>query len=119
MKIKLDENLPEELGEILAEGGHDVHTVRGESLTGEDDGIIFSAAVNEGRMLLTQDLDFSDIRQFKPGTHPGIVLIRLREPSRRRVIVRIQQVLSESSIDEWQGCFVVISDRKLRIRREK
>jgi predicted nuclease of predicted toxin-antitoxin system len=117
MKLKLDENLPTELVPLLVAHGHDVHTVPGESLVGQDDKVIFSAAGREGRLLLTQDLDFSDVRKFKPGTHPGIVLIRLRDPSRRRLIERIQQVFGSEKVEPWARCFVVVSDRKLRIRR--
>lgn len=117
MKIKIDENLPTELAEFLAAGGHDVHTVPCEALTGQEDKVVFTAAVSEKRLLITQDLDFSDVRQFRPGTHPGIVLIRLRDPSRRRIVDRMNQVLTAYSIESWAGCFVVISDRKLRVRR--
>lgn len=116
MKIKLDENLPTEVATLLNARGHDVHTVRDESLVGHDDDTVFQAATTEGRLLITQDLDFSDVRKFKPGNHPGIVLIRLRDPSRRRLIEQMRQVLDTESIDSWAGCFVVISDRKLRIR---
>jgi predicted nuclease of predicted toxin-antitoxin system len=117
MKIKLDENLPAELADLLTGASHDVHTVPGEFLAGRDDQTIFRAAVSEGRVLFTQDLDFSDLRQFKPGTHAGVVLIRLRDPSRRRLIARVRQVIASESLDSWAGCFVVISDHKLRIRR--
>jgi predicted nuclease of predicted toxin-antitoxin system len=68
-------------------------------------------------MMLTQDLDFSDVRQFAPGTHPGVVLIRLRDPSRRQLTERLRQVLSAHAIESWARCFVVITDRKLRVRR--
>jgi predicted nuclease of predicted toxin-antitoxin system len=117
MKIKLDENLPTELADLLVGRGHDVHNVPGEALVGRDDGVIFRAAYDEGRLLVTQDLDFSDVRRFRPGTHPGVVLIRLRDPSRRRLEERVRQVLEIASIESWKGCFVVISDRKLRVRR--
>jgi predicted nuclease of predicted toxin-antitoxin system len=117
MKIKLDENLPEELKGLLAERGHDVQSVPDESLIGRHDEVIFEASQREARMLLTQDLDFSDVRKFRPGTHPGVVVIRLREPSRRGITARMRQVLDEEPIDRWAGCFVVISDRKLRVRR--
>ena len=70
MKLKLDENLPTDLVDLLVPHGHDVHTVPGESLSGRDDTTVFNAARGEGRMLFTQDLDFSDIRKFQPGTHP-------------------------------------------------
>jgi predicted nuclease of predicted toxin-antitoxin system len=117
MKIKLDENLPTDIAEVLTARGHDVHTVPEESMAGYEDQFIFDAALREGRMLMTQDLDFSDIRKFEPGTHPGVVLIRLRDPSRRQLVNRMQQILRTESIEQWTGCFVVISDQKLRIRR--
>jgi predicted nuclease of predicted toxin-antitoxin system len=117
MKIKLDENLPGELVDLFAAQGHDVHTVHGESLVGRDDEDIFEASIREGRLLLTQDMDFSDTRKFKPGTHPGVVLLRLHQPSRRKLLERIRQILQPEAIETWDGCFVVISDRKLRVRR--
>ena len=116
MKIKLDENLPGDLADVLRLLNHDVETVPQESLAGRDDPTIFLAPVREDRMLITQDLDFSDVRKFKPGTHPGIVLVRLRDPSRRRLIERIRQVVESTDIEKWARCFVVISDRKLRVR---
>jgi predicted nuclease of predicted toxin-antitoxin system len=117
MKIKLDENIPDDLRDLLQATGHDVHTVPDEGLAGRDDAIVFAAATAEDRLLITQDLDFSDVRKFKPGTHPGIVLIRLQNPSRRRLIERIRQILDAQSIETWVGCFVIIGEQKLRIRR--
>jgi len=112
-----DATPPTEAAELLAAQGHDVHTVMTENLSGHDDPTIFGAAKSEGRLLMTQDLDFSDVRQYQPGTHPGIVLIRLREPSRRRLIERLNKTIEAESIEDWAGCFVVLSDRKLRVRR--
>lgn len=117
MKFKLDENLPAELAALLTVQGHDVHTVPEESLVGRPDGELFRAATDEQRILLTQDLDFSDVRKFRPGTHAGVVLIRLRDPSRRRIIERFRRILESEVVDTWGGCFVVLSDRKLRVRR--
>jgi len=39
----------------------------------------------EARRLLSdqQDLYFPDVRQFKPGTHAELLLVRLREPGRQ------------------------------------
>lgn len=115
MKLKLDENLPVELTQRLS--GHDTDTVAAEALTWREDRRVFAAAVCEDRPLITQDLDFSDVRHFRPGTHPGIILIRLRDPSRRRLLERITQVFATQDIERWAGCFVVVSDRKLRVRR--
>jgi predicted nuclease of predicted toxin-antitoxin system len=117
MRIKLDENLPNELSALFASKGHDVHTVRDESLVGRDDQTVFQSAQGEERALITQDLDFSDARKFKPGTHYGVVLVRLHNPSRRRLIERFRQILDAERIEDWARCFVVISDKKLRVKR--
>ena len=74
MKIKLDENLPFRLATILNELGHDVHTPREEGLSGHADSEIWQTAQSESRFLITQDMDFSDSRQFAPGSplwHPA------------------------------------------------
>ena len=79
MKLKLDENLPESLVAELAGLGHDADNVRQEGLAGFADPDVWAAAQAEGRFLLTQDLDFSDVRQFQPGhasRHPPRALAR-------------------------------------------
>ncbi|MDP2830156.1 MAG: DUF5615 family PIN-like protein [Sulfuricellaceae bacterium] len=64
MKIKLDENLPARLKPILQKYGHDVDTVPDEHLGGRPDTEIWQAVNAESRFLITQDLGFSDTRQF-------------------------------------------------------
>ncbi len=77
MKVKLDENIPASVASRLAQLGVDTDTVLGEGLRGRPDADVWSAAQNEDRLFVTQDLDFSDIRIFKPGTHHGLLLVRL------------------------------------------
>lgn len=115
MKIKLDENLPARLMHVLQRHGHDVDTVPEEQLSGRPDAEIWQAAGAEGRFLITQDLDFSDIRQFTPGTHPGLLLVRLREPGAQALLEAISAVAAE--IADWGGCFVVLTENKIRIKR--
>ena len=83
MKIKLDENLPSQLVRFLTQLGHEADTVPDEGLAGQDDPFIWDGAQKAGRFLITQDMDFSDIRRFIPGTHHGLFLLRLRAPGRR------------------------------------
>ncbi len=117
MKIKLDENIPVGLCGVLAASGHDVDTAKEEGVAGQDDDIVWKAAKGAGRFLITQDLDFSDIRKFAPGTHPGLLLVRLREPSRNSLIKRVSDLFSREYSRDWSGCFVVVTDHKMRIRR--
>ena len=116
MKIKLDENLPASLVGILARLGHDADTVVDEGLKAEPDEVVWPAAQNEGRFLVTQDLDFSDIRKFAPGTHRGLMLVRLRMPSQSMLERRVSEAFVEMESNEaWVGAFVVVSDRKVRV----
>jgi predicted nuclease of predicted toxin-antitoxin system len=117
MKLKVDENLPIRVVEILRELDHDAHTALDEGLKGASDARLWRAAQVEDRILLTQDLDFSDERLFAPGTHAGIILVRLRMPSRVRIAWRIEEVFRCESVEAWIGCFVVVTDRKVRVRR--
>lgn len=117
MKFKLDENIPVRLVNILTELGHNVETVPQEGLTGQPDDQVWRAAQTEGRFLITQDLDFSNINQFTPGTHHGLLLVRLRTPGRRALTRKLHHLFATEDVEEWQRCFVVLTDRKLRIRR--
>jgi predicted nuclease of predicted toxin-antitoxin system len=117
MKIKLDENLPADLTILLRDLGHDVHTTPAERLAGRPDEDIRTATQRESRFLITQDLDFSDLRQFAPGSHHGILLIRLRSASRRNLVERIGELFQSENVEDWPGCFVVATERKIRIVR--
>jgi predicted nuclease of predicted toxin-antitoxin system len=117
VKLKLDENLPESLVAELATLGHDVDNVRLEGLAGRDDPAVWQAAQESGRFLITQDLDFSDVRQFAPGTHHGLLLVRLREPGRKALTARLTELFRSDDAESWAGCFVVLTEHKLRVLR--
>lgn len=117
MRIKLDENLPDRLVTVLTTLGHDVDTVHGEQLTGRADPEVWSAAQSAQRFLITQDLDFSDIRRYTPGTHAGLLLVRLPRPGRNALLDRVTGLFRTEQIENWAGCLVVATDQKVRIRR--
>lgn len=119
MRIKLDENLPVRLAAALRRLGHDVDTVPEEGLAGKPDADVWPASCAAGRFLVTQDLDFSDIRKFAPGTHPGLMLVRLRQPGARSLAQRIEAAFANQGPEAWVLCFTVLSDRKIRVRRPR
>jgi len=117
MKIKLDENLPLGLAATLQHLGHSVHTTPEEGVAGESDAVIWEACKREKRFLITQDLDFSDLRRFAPGSHSGILLIRMFSPDWRYLTERIAEIFRNEIVEEWFGCFVVATERKIRVVR--
>lgn len=116
MRVKLDENIPASLIEVLESLGHQADTVQQEGLKGRNDTDVWSAAQGEPALLITQDLDFSDIRRFQPGSHHGILLLRLKEPGRSALADRIGQIFRTEDVNRWDGCFVVATERKIRVR---
>jgi predicted nuclease of predicted toxin-antitoxin system len=121
VKVKLDENIPVSLVEVLASLGHDVQTVIGQGLTGRADAEIWRQCQLEDRLLMTQDLDFSDARKFQPGSHAGIVLVRLQNPGASPCsgrLVRFSETMI-SKLGKGALSFVVPSETKIRIRRNQ
>jgi predicted nuclease of predicted toxin-antitoxin system len=114
VRIKLDENLPSSLVGILSGFGHETDTVEDEGVNGKSDEIVWERAQMDGRFLITQDLDFSDIRKFAPGTHHGILLIRMRDPSRRALEERIGALFAMEESNSWNRGFIVATDLKIR-----
>jgi predicted nuclease of predicted toxin-antitoxin system len=117
MRIKIDECLPYEIAEILAEKGYNVETVKSEGLTGSPDDIIWKTVQAEKLFLITSDLDFSDIRRYVPGTHQGLILLRLRQEGKNRILSYFRQLVSNFDVNDWSGCVVVATDHKVRIRK--
>ena len=95
MRAKLDENVPIEATELLRAAGWSCDTVHDEGLAGADDPKIGAVCQEEGRVLFTLDLDFADIRTYPPLEYVGIVVLRLPDPSRQRVL---QMLLSDREI---------------------
>ena len=117
MKIKLDENLPDRLVAALTPLGHDIDTVYAERLNGQIDPRVWTATQAAHRFFITQDLDFSDIRRYTPGTHAGLLLVRLARPGRDALFERAVAVFQTENVEDWAGCLVVVTDRKIRVRR--
>jgi predicted nuclease of predicted toxin-antitoxin system len=80
MKLKLDENLDERLSDRIAESGHDASTARRQQLGGAKDEILYRVCCEEGRVLVTLDLDFASVIRFPPDGTAGIVVLRPRSP---------------------------------------
>jgi len=115
MKFKLDENIPVRSVQRLRDLGHDVDTVLDEGRGGHSDGSVWEAAQMEGRFLITQDLDFSEMRRFAPGTHFGILLVRLEDREQPKLPEYLEAWLAGASVEKWPGALVVASPRKIRV----
>jgi predicted nuclease of predicted toxin-antitoxin system len=117
VRVKLDENLGKLHAELVRDIGHVVQRVTEQGLSGATDPVVWQHVCNTGRFFITLDLDFSDVRRFKPGTHPGILLIRPRGKGRGAVARVVRRVLAEHGLEPLVGCLAVADESRTRIRR--
>lgn len=116
MKFKTDENLPAEVVDLLRREGHDAMSAVDQQLGGHPDTELAAVCQAEHRVMITLDLDFSDIRSYPPEDYFGIIILR---PSVQTVaaILRLTSqamalLVSESPI----GRLWVVEDHQVRIR---
>ena len=117
MKLKLDENLPKSLASVLSAAGHDADTVVNEGLAGASDDVVFAAAQDAARLLLTLDRGFGDIRRYPPGAHAGIIVLRPPEQSPPSVIAVVRRLIADHDLADLSGATTVVETDRLRIRR--
>jgi predicted nuclease of predicted toxin-antitoxin system len=117
VKLKLDENLGRGIAGVLADAGHDVATVASEGLSGSPDEVVFRAAVDEGRTLVTLDLDFSNPLRFPTTGTPGVIVVRVPRPL--VTLVRDSLLNALSRIDELgvSGSLFIVEPGRFRQHR--
>lgn len=107
MKILVDENIPATTLSELREQGHDVLDIRGTSDQGMADQQLWEKAVQEQRLLITTDKGFAEHREE---LHYGLLIIRLKQPSRVKIHQRVLQALRHYAANQWPGLVVVMRD---------
>jgi predicted nuclease of predicted toxin-antitoxin system len=119
VKVKVDENLPTTAAGVLRQAGYDPETVVDEGLVGASDSAISAAAASEGRILLTMDRGLGDVRAHPPGSHPGIVVLRVRDQDARATVAVVADLLDSFDLAEFSGCNVIVERDRVRVRRPR
>jgi len=116
-RLKVDEDLPRALAEMLNVHGHDALTVRDQGWRGFADDELWQGIQAEQRWLVTADKEFADLRLYPPGTHAGVILLRSAGESRRDYLRLAEMALERVKLDEIGGAVVVVTQRGVRVRR--
>ena len=116
MKLKIDENLPVELCALFATHGHEAATVYDEQLGGTGDANIYEVCQVEQRILVTLDLDFSDIRAYPPGESAGIIVLRLPRQDKERVLAAAREFVPLLRAESITQRLWIVESTRVRIR---
>ncbi len=118
MKFKLDENFGNRTQEIFRKAGYEAQTVRDEGLSGASDNILYKTCQQEGRCLVTLDLDFANVIRFPPQSTGGIVVIRASRnpdlPTLESLIRQFLQTLKQGNVD---GRLWIVETGRIRIHQ--
>jgi predicted nuclease of predicted toxin-antitoxin system len=115
--IKVDEDLPSEVCDLLRDAGYDARTVIEQGMAGVADEALWQTVQQERRCLLTADKGFANAVHFPPGSHEGVVLLRLARESRAGYVRLVQAMLASLNLESVRGAIVVIAPDVIRIHR--
>lgn len=115
MRFKVDESLHVEMADLLRGQGHDALTVFDQGLRGRDDYDIADICRIENRVLLSLDLDFSNILMFPPENYPGLIVLRLRNKGRAVVRQVVTRVVDHLNKEPLVGRLWIVDEHRIRI----
>ena len=116
MKFKIDENLPVEIAELLRSAHYNAATVVEQGLRGADDSHIADVCLREGRILVTLDLDFADIRVYPPRRFPGFMVFRAHRQDKHYLVDIFSRVIPLIERETIKGQLWIIEESRVRIR---
>ena len=116
MKLKCDENLPVDSAEIFRKAGYDCTTVMEQCLSGATDAVVFSTVQQEERILVTLDLDFSDIRAYPPAEHAGVIVLRPKSHDILSILSLVSRITVLLGKQEIKHRLWIVDDMRTRVR---
>ena len=116
MKLKLDENLGSRGVALFRAAGHDTATIGEQGLHSASDTGLITICHQEGRGLVTLDLDFANPLVFRPADYSGIAVLRLpHQPSHQDLLDTIRTLIAALASDDLSGKLWIVE--RARIRR--
>jgi predicted nuclease of predicted toxin-antitoxin system len=116
MKFLGDMGISPRTIQLLREQGYDaIHLVE-QKLERMSDPRILEKARQEGRILLTVDLDFAQLLAISGQSLPSVILFRLGNVSREIVNIRLLSVLGDYATDLQNGAIISVNDVSVRLR---
>ena len=116
MKFLADMGISPRSAAFLGRLGHDAVHLHDESLDRLSDASILSKALDEGRVVLTHDLDFGDLVAASGARLPSVVTFRLRNMSADHVNRYLQLILADYQERLIAGAVISVTEGQIRVR---
>ncbi len=117
MLFLLDANIPYSAKKVFTAPHKALH-VRDLKLANASDKKIFSVAQKLKCAVITRDLDFASIITYPPGTHYGIIILRVPFSFVGGEIINVmQRFFNEIDAEELIGATTIVEPGRYRIRK--
>jgi predicted nuclease of predicted toxin-antitoxin system len=117
MHVKVDEDLPKSVVNLLRAEGYHATSVQEQGLQGTKDSALWQVVQQKGCFFVAADKGFGDVRLYPPGTHHGILLLRPDVEGIASYTELLRSVLSTVRLQDLVGLLAVATPRGLRVRR--
>jgi predicted nuclease of predicted toxin-antitoxin system len=117
MKLLLDMGLSPRTAAFLSQLGHDAAHLRDRGLIKLSDREVIQLAANEGRVVVTFDLDYPRILALQRLAEPSVVLFRLESFTTDSLNLLLRDLLVTYQNDLETGAIVVVDAHRVRLRR--
>jgi predicted nuclease of predicted toxin-antitoxin system len=100
----------------LLEAGYDAVHLREQNLHRLPDDAILLKAIEEGRTVITFDLDFGDLLATGGGRLPSVIIFRLHNQTPPNVTKKLFDLLALETPRLEAGALIIVEDTRYRIR---
>lgn len=113
----VDEDLPRSTAVALRRAGHRASDVRDVGLRGRSDREVFAFAQAQGAVLVSADKGFANVLAFPPGTHNGLIVVRVpNELPTRLLNEELLRSLADLAGEDLKGVLVIVEVGRTRLR---
>ena len=116
MKFLADMGISPQTVQFLRDLKHDAVHLNEQGLARLPDPEILAKAKNETRILLTHDLDFSELVAASGARLPSIIVFRLRKMHPQNVNRYLLEIISQHQTILNQGAMISVTEAQNRIR---
>jgi predicted nuclease of predicted toxin-antitoxin system len=115
MRLKLDECLDARLAVLLRNAGHETTTVPDQGLRGTPDRALYEHCAAEDHILVTLDLDFSNVLRFPPDRGPGLIVLRGPNDLFPTMRILVKTLINSLTTDTPTGRLWIVEPGRLRV----
>jgi predicted nuclease of predicted toxin-antitoxin system len=117
LKFLIDANLPHSTKTVIEALGHDVTDVRDILPPDSPDSVIALLALQERRVIITRDLDFSNILLYPPQQYAGIIVLKVHALNPAGINELLKLFLTTVPPDTIAHSLIILEPNRFRIKK--